>query len=160
MNEWSRQVGVVALALALGCSLFGCNPWQSSRVSPAKVRGKVTYKEQPLPGGFLHFFNGTNYVGTAVIMPDGSGDYEASVPAIPVQVLVTGEPRPAKGDTPAESGSATPPRRPKPSLGRAFGATQAKLLDEVQKKYGSLKTAKPLTLDVAPGEQTWNLNLD
>jgi hypothetical protein len=156
MNEWTRRVGIGTLALALGCSLLGCNPSQPQDATLGIVRGTVVYKGKPLPRGFLHFYSGTNRVGIGVIMPDGSGAFEASVPAGPLQVLVSRDLRPDRGDKPAEIGRGEPPGLSRSGL----DAKQAKLLDEVQKKYGSLKTAKPLTFDVAPGEQTWNINLD
>src|SRR5215469_10226364 len=52
------------------------------------VRGKVTYKGEPLPSGFLHFYNGSGHVEVGMIELDGSGAYEASIPAGPVQVIV------------------------------------------------------------------------
>jgi hypothetical protein len=124
MNEWARRAGTVALAL--GCSPFGCSP---SATPPGIVRGTITYKEQPLPRGFLHFYKGTNRVGIGVIKSDGSGVYEAAVVAGPVQVIVKGDPLPSG-------------HIPRSLRGAALSAEQAKFSNQmkfpidVQEKYG------------------------
>jgi hypothetical protein len=126
------------------------------------VRGKVTYRGKPLPAGFLVFYNGEVPVEVGAIKPDGSGTYEVSVPTGLIQAVVRWDPGLDGSDIPA-GGSHMPPGRPRPSPRIPdvdLNAKQVKLLDEVQQKYGSLKTAKPLTFDVGAGEQTWNINLD
>jgi hypothetical protein len=164
MKEWwVREARGMARVLALGCLMLGCNPAQPPTIPLETVRGKITYKGKPLPWGFLHFYNGTNYVGIGAIKPDGSGAYEAYVPAGPVRVLVKRDARPDRIEMPAEGGPDTSEHpRPVPPTPRGLplDAKQGKLLDEVQKKYGSLKTAKPLTFVLHPGEQTWDINLD
>jgi len=156
---WVREVGGVGLALA--CLLAGCS-YPLREIPRGTVRGKVTYKGQPLPAGFLVFYNASIPVEFGVIKPDGSGTYEASVTPGLVQVTVRWESS-LGGNLPPERSSRIPANRPRPSPsipGADLTAKQANLLDEVQQKYGSLRTAKPLTFDVAAGEQTWNINLD
>jgi hypothetical protein len=163
MNAWwVREIRGVGLTLTLSCSLLGCNPAPPPSFPRETVRGKVTYKGKPLPGGFVLFYNGTNRVGVGAIKRDGSGVYEACVPAGPVQVIVKGDLRPDRIGMPTERSSRLrlvrrlPPRR----SGLVLDAKQEELLDEIQKKYGSLRTDKPLTFLVGAGEQTWNINLD
>src|SRR5262245_26689091 len=101
MKEWVREVRGVGLALTLACSLLACNqsPSPSGRpesVRRGMVRGKVTYKGEPLPGGFVHFHNEMGHVGVGMIQLDGSGTYQVSVPTGPVQVIVKGDPGPER----------------------------------------------------------------
>jgi len=230
MTEWVRGVGSAGLALVLGCSMLGCNKSQpQSSVPRETVRGKVTYKGEPLPSGFLHFYNGAGHVGVGMIKPDGSGAYEASIPAGPVQAIVKADSKPDRVGMPPRRPGMPPggPGMPPGGLGKPSGGfgmprnvpgmppggpriplgppgapgdravaqrggpngpgkeassgvregsklspgsklppglapdvKQVKLMEEVQKKYGSLRTDKPLTFVVGPGEQTWNINLD
>ena len=157
--RWVREVRSVGLALVLACLPASCSHPQPD-IPQETVRGKVTYRGEPLPAGFLVFYRAELPSTYCEIKPDGSGNYEVSVPAGLYQVVVRWAPR---LDAPPHWDSRMPTGRSRrsPSIpGVDLTARQAKILDEVEQKYGSLKSAKPLTFAVNPGEQTWNINLD
>lgn len=131
--------------------------------SPGNSSRQGDLQGEPLPARFLFFHTGEVPVEVGAIKSDGTGTYEASVPAGLVQVTVRWDVSLDRAHLPFESGSCIPVSRPRPVPHIPdvdLNAKQAKLLDEVQRKYGSLKTPKSLTFDVGAGEQTWNINLD
>ncbi len=101
--RFSRQLGGVAL-LGLLLSLSACDknsPAPPAMVKGQTVRGKVTYKGEPVPYGFVLFYNvgksldaktGTRVPSsTAIINSDGS--YEMTGAAVgPVKVAVCTDP--------------------------------------------------------------------
>jgi hypothetical protein len=72
-----RTVRLAALAALLLGVAVGCGGSQT----PASIRGKVTYKGTPLPGGTLMFFTDNGQYSTTV-QTDGSGTY--SIKDVPV----------------------------------------------------------------------------
>jgi hypothetical protein len=79
MKESIRGVGGVGLGLVLGCSMLGCSKSPEPEVVSIPretVRGKVTYKGEPLPRGYLHFYNGSggkcNHLGVTQAQSLGS----------------------------------------------------------------------------------------
>jgi len=81
--------GLLALAVVLGCTQEPDRPQDSLPREP--VSGVVSYRGQPVPGGYLHFYSLMGHVGTFPILTNGTGKYFAQLPQGTVRVCVSGD---------------------------------------------------------------------
>jgi hypothetical protein len=147
---------LVVFAAALGCSSSG-NP-----NAPARVSGKLTYKNQPIKGGtmLLHTAEGVPY--NAQISPDGT--YSATdIPTGELIVTVDTEslnpakaaPKGAQADARMKQMQQLEQRRPDGAdPGQDLSANYIKL----PTKYASPKTS-PLKVTLSAGKQTKDFDL-
>jgi len=110
------------------------------------VSGKVTFKDQPLPGGTVAFHPEKGKAVIAALVADGS--YSAKVPAGEYRVTIETESLKDKGKEPAKG-------EEKPKGG---DKKEAPKYVKIPEKYGD-PTKTPLRVTVTEGEQTVDLKL-
>ena len=174
---------LVAFCLALSaCSNNTPVPVNKKGVSGSEtVRGKVTYKGQPVPYGFVLFFNDASRdrktgmftpISGGIIGEDGSYEVVRLPPGgVKITVLTNPDVDPALMLRPAMMGEdpSEPPIRGKPPVRRVTpeeGPPEASRLTEAQKKelrvihskYCAYAPNSP-SYTVQPGEQTFDIEL-
>jgi hypothetical protein len=82
MKKHSRRAFLLGCGGLLTFTVVGCGP------KTKKIRGKVIYKGNPVPGGLLNFARVDGNGPTSSAQLDENGNFEATVPAGEVKVTV------------------------------------------------------------------------
>jgi hypothetical protein len=149
-----RLVVGVGLLLLLGL-VAGCEP------RTAKVSGRVLYKDQPVPGGWVMF--GSSEPGTSASQAtiDDQGHYEITARVGEVQILVDNQELAPmeKSAAPKLPEGLNPPPGGKGDAVRPAGGpkTNARYV-EIPPRYYKFETSG-LTYTVKPGPQTYDIEL-
>ena len=154
--------GGFALTLPL-CLVFAFGCQNGNPNTPASVKGKVTYKGEPVPGGRVTFVPKAEGVApTAILGADGTYSI-ADAPAGDFTVTVDNEFLNPDKKAPAYPGSAQAGNNPMgsgppPGAPAAAAAPTGKYV-KIPKKYADAKEST-LTAKLAAGTQTQDFKLE
>jgi hypothetical protein len=137
--------------MVLGCS--------QNKLAPARVSGSLTYKNQPIKAGSMHFHTPDGVAYPATISQDGT--YSASdIPEGEMIVTVETESIGAKETaSKSKTGQARAKMGQPPPPGVAASMpSRGELYVKIPQKYSNPKTS-PLTVTLKSGRQVHNIDL-
>jgi hypothetical protein len=144
-------------SLIAALALLGCNKGNVN--APARVSGKLTYKNQPIKAGmmFLHTPDGSKY--PAQISSDGT--YSATdIPAGELIVTVSTDHLSPSQKAPQGAEAARRMKAQSSQMQQPAGPVEkpSDHYTKIPDKYSNPKTS-PITLDLKPGRQVQDIDL-
>ena len=151
--------GWLALLVVLPL-ITGCGP------SHGTLSGRVMYRGQPLPGGWLTFRPADPKQNSVTALIDANGNYEATLPVGDVTIGVDNQewaPRTSLGSIPPPGGAKLPPEAQRkagaPAAPKDGGEKHAGSYVEIPQKYANADTSG-LHYTVKKGPDTHEIDLE